>query len=98
MAHIVLTEEQAKILSGVYGEVAVQDNRGQLVGSMVVFSPEDLKALEIHRRQRQNPQPGIPSAQVRAHLQKLEEISQREDLDEQKVLELLRRMRAGEDV
>ncbi len=42
--------------------------------------------------------PGVPSAQVQAHLRRLEEIATREQLDEARALDLVRRMRAGEEV
>jgi hypothetical protein len=40
--------------------------------------------------------PRVPSGQVQAHLRRLEEIRQKDGLDEAKMLELLKRIRAGE--
>ncbi len=42
--------------------------------------------------------PRYPMADVRARLQKLEALGQRQPLDSARVKELLERMRAGEDV
>jgi hypothetical protein len=42
--------------------------------------------------------PRVPSEQVQAHLRKLEEIRRREGMDRDRMLDLLRRMRAGEEV
>jgi hypothetical protein len=63
------------------------------------LEPRDAEAVGNHLRQRGLPkQPTIPSTQVQAHLRKLEEIRQREGMDETKMREILRRLRAGEEV
>ena len=41
---------------------------------------------------------GYPAEQVEARLRRLQEICEREDMDEAKMFDLLRRMRAGEQV
>jgi hypothetical protein len=48
------------------------------------------------RRRKPNTGPLIPSEQVQAQLRRLEEIRQNEGLDEGKMLDLIRRMQAGE--
>lgn len=98
MPHIVLTEEQARILAQAQGPVAVRDPQGRTLASVTPFDPGEVEAIERSKQALAAGGPGIPSAEVQAHLRKLEEISRREELDEAKVLELLRRMRAGEEV
>ena len=98
MPHIVLTEEQSRILAESKESVEVYDSMGQLVSFMKWFEPMDVEAIARHLRRRGLPkEPGIPSAQVQAHLRKLEEIRQREGMDEAKMRDLLRRMRAGDE-
>jgi hypothetical protein len=98
MPHIVLTEEQARILAEANGAVDVRGPDGQPVASLSLFTPQDIEALERHRRNRDKREPGIPMTRVFAHLRRLEEIRQAEGMDEAKMKELLRRMRAGEEV
>lgn len=58
----------------------------------------DLAAIERRRRRGGQTGPTIPGEQVQSHLRRLEEIRQSEGLDEAKMLDLLRRMQAGEQV
>jgi hypothetical protein len=99
MPHIVLTEEQVRVLTevGLGGQLEVRNPQGQSVASLRVFDAWDLEAIERHKHnQGKKREPGIPSARVQAFLQKLHEIAEREGIDEAKVRELLRRERAGE--
>ncbi len=96
MPHIVLTEEQMRIITEADGPVDVRGPQGQPVASMSLLTPEDLEAIERHRRTRGERKPGIPGHRVQAFLQKLGEIAEREGIDEAKVQEVLRRLRAGE--
>lgn len=99
MQRIQLSEEQSRILVEAKDNVEVYDSNGQLVSFMKWFEPMDAEAMARHLRQRGLPkEPGIPSAQVQAHLRKLEEIRQREGMDETKMRDILRRLRAGEEV
>ena len=100
MPHIVLTEEQSRVLAESKASLEVYDSTGQLVSFLKWFEPMDAEALARHLRQRDLPkEPGIPSEQVQAHFRRLEEIRQRDGgMDLPKALELLRRMRAGEQV
>ncbi|HEY7154509.1 MAG TPA: hypothetical protein VH575_11165 [Gemmataceae bacterium] len=98
MPHIVLTEEQARVLAESKERVEVYDSQGRLMCFMDWFgTPLEEVIAECKRRQASG-KPSIPSAQVQAHLRKLEEIRQREGMDEAKMWDLLRRMRAGEEV
>lgn len=98
MSHIVLTAEQARIVAESAGQVEVRDETGRIVGSLRALTPEDIQAIEHWKRVRRTKGPGIPSAQVQAHLRRLEEIRQQEGMDEAKMRDLLRRMQAGEQV
>jgi hypothetical protein len=98
MPQIVLTEEQARVLTQAHGPVAVQYPQGRTLATVTALDPSEVVAIERSKEALAAGGPGVPSAEVQAHLRRLEEISQREDLDEDKMLELLRRMRAGERV
>jgi hypothetical protein len=99
MQKLVLTEEQVRLVREAKGHVDVVDPQGQPFASLRVLDAADLEALERHRRSRGQPrQPGIPAEQVQAHFRRLEEIRQSEGMDLEKALDLLRRMRAGEQV
>jgi hypothetical protein len=43
-------------------------------------------------------EPGVPSAQVQAHFRRLTEIAADRELTKEEALDLIRRMRAGEQV
>jgi hypothetical protein len=98
MPQIVLTEEQLRIVNEAGGAVDVVDGRGQPIASMRVLDAHELEAIERFRRNGGNQGPGVPAEQVQAHFRRLEEIRQKEGMDLPKALDLLRRMRAGEEV
>jgi hypothetical protein len=99
MAHIVLTEEQLRVLSQAKGPVDVVDPAGQPVASLRPLDNLDREAIERWKRTRDTrPKSLIPSEQVQAHLRRLGEIRDAEGLDREKMHELLRRMQAGEQV
>jgi len=98
MPHIVLTEEQARILAEAGGPIDVRDAQGNPVASLTLLSAEDLEEIERLRRKRASgvQERSIPSEQVQAFMRKLQEIDEREGIDQAKVDDLLRRVRAGE--
>jgi antitoxin (DNA-binding transcriptional repressor) of toxin-antitoxin stability system len=98
MPHIVLTDEQVRVLSESQGPVEVLDTQGRPVASLTTLDAADLEAIERYKRNRGKQEPGIPAEQVQAHFRRLEEIREKEGMDLPKALELLRRMRAGEQV
>lgn len=98
MTAMILTEEQEKLIAQVAEPVEVRDTRGRFLGVFSPVSPADADALAQVRKARAAGGPRIPSAQVQAHLRRLNEIRQTEPLDEARMLELLRRMQAGEEV
>jgi hypothetical protein len=98
MKHIVLTAEQAQVVLGADEPVEVRDPGGRIVAQLAPMSPADIDAVEQSRRHRGTGGPRVASAEVQAHLQRLAEIRQASGLDEATMLDLLRRMRAGEKV
>jgi hypothetical protein len=96
MTQIVLNAEQARALREATGTVEVRDEQGGVLAR--ILSPSEQAIVLEARRRLAAGGPRYSSAEVQARLQKLEEISKREELDSQKVKDLLRRMRAGEEV
>src|SRR5262249_35775278 len=97
MSHIVLTEEQARIIELARGPLEARDPQGRPIAHVMPLGPEDVEMIARSRESQALGGPRVPSG-VQAHLRRLEEIAQEEDLDEARVLDLLRRMRAGEEV
>ena len=98
MSHIVLTPDQARLVCESREPLEVRDEQGRTLASLTPLSPADREAIERSREARARGGPRVPSEQVQAHLKRLDEISQTEVIDETKALELLRRMRAGEQI
>jgi hypothetical protein len=97
--HIVLTDEQLRILRESHGPVEVRDAQGQPVATgLTPLTPEDLKAIEHYKRTRGEKRQSIPMARVKAFLRKLHEIEASEGIDQEKVQELLSRLKAGEEL
>lgn len=98
MTHLVLTSEQAQVVRTAAEPLEVRDEQGRPLAYLTPLSPEDIEAIEQSKRRRGKGGPRVPADQVEAHLRRLTEIRQNEGLDEAKMLDLLRRMRAGEQV
>jgi hypothetical protein len=98
MAHLVLTPDQARVVAEAKDNVEVRDPDGRTLALLTVLEPADAQVVARYRQTRDTPREAVPSDQVQAHLRKLEEIRKREGLDEGRMLQLLRRMRAGEEV
>jgi hypothetical protein len=96
MPHIILTAEQARIALGAGEPVEVRDEQGRTVAHLNPLHPADVEAIEQSKRSRSAGGQRVPSDQVQAHLQRLGEVRQRGAMDEATMLDLLRRMRAGE--
>jgi hypothetical protein len=94
MPHIVLTEEQARVLQQTTLAVEFRDEQGRVLAR--IPPPTEEEIIERIKRNRGANLPRSPARDVHAHLQRLEEISRHEPLDEAKVRELIRRMRAEE--
>jgi hypothetical protein len=98
MSQIVLTPEQFKIVSQSKESVAIVDDEGRLWTKFKPLSNADLEALEHYKRDRTLNVPLYPAEQVEAQMRRLDEIREREGMDAAKMHDLLRRMRAGEEV
>jgi hypothetical protein len=98
MTPMILTEEQTRLIAQVAEPLEVRDSQGRFMGVFSPVSPADEDALAQVRKARAAGGPRIPSTQVQAHLRRLNEIRQAEPMDEGRMLELLRRMQAGEEV
>jgi hypothetical protein len=96
MAHIVLTEEQARAVAGTE-PVELHDPSGRLLAIVRPLDANEVKALEIMRRRRAaaNPEPGIPADRVSAMLAKLNELDAAGEITSEKVAEVVQRVRRG---
>ncbi len=95
MSVIVLTAAQVQVLREAVGPVEVRDEHGLDLGRIL---PSEAAIVAEAKRRLAAGGPRSSSADVGARLKKLQEISEREQLDEARVKDLLRRMRAGEEV
>lgn len=98
MPQITLTEEQTRVLEGTSESVEVRDTNGRILAFLRRLDPALAETILECKRRLASSEPRIPSEQVQAHLRKLEDIRQREGMDRDKMLDLLRRLRAGEEV
>jgi hypothetical protein len=96
MPHIVLSSEQARVLKQAVQPVEVRDEQGRILTRIPPLSEADVVAKAKRRLAVEGPR--YPAAEVEARFQKLEEISRQESIGPAQVMDLLRRMRAGEDV
>ncbi len=78
--------------------VEVRDEQGRTVAHLTPLHPADIEAIEQSKRARAAGEPRVPAEQVQAHLRRLGEIRQSEGMDEAKMLNLLQRLRAGEQI
>jgi antitoxin (DNA-binding transcriptional repressor) of toxin-antitoxin stability system len=98
MKHIVLTAEQSQIIAEAGAAVEVRDARGCTIARLTPLTPDEMAMIERWKNRSDRSGPSIPSAEVQAHLRRLTEIRESEGMDEEKMLDLLRRMQAGEQV
>jgi hypothetical protein len=98
MSHIVLTQEQAQVVTQASESVEVRDLEGRTLAFLTVLSPEDAAAVLRYKETRHLPKRSVSSAQVQNMLRRLEEIARTEGIDEAKREELCRRIRAGEEI
>lgn len=99
MQRIQLTEEQSRILSESKENVEVYDSEGKLVSFLKWFEPMDAEAIARHLRRRDLPkEPSIPSERVQAMLRRFEEIARTEGMTQEKMAEVVRRVKAGEPI
>jgi hypothetical protein len=96
MTHLVLTIEQARVVREAAEPLEVRDEQGRTLAYLTPLLPEDIEAIEQSKRHRGVGGPRVSADQVEAHMRRLAEIRQVEGMTEPKMLELLRRLRAGE--
>ncbi|HJT79001.1 MAG TPA: hypothetical protein VJ739_17530 [Gemmataceae bacterium] len=97
MTQIVLTEEQARVVAGATENVEVLDPEGRVLALLQPLDPALRETIRECKRRQASAAPRIPSEQAQAHLRKLDEIRRREGMDREKMHDLLRRLRAGEE-
>jgi predicted phage gp36 major capsid-like protein len=98
MTRITLTEEQSRVLEEAQGPVEIRDAKGKLITHVRPLSAEDLEMIARSKESQAAGGPLVPSAQVQAHLRRLTEIAAERELTAEEALDLVRRMRAGEQV
>ncbi len=96
MSHIVLTEEQARVLAGADEGVELRDARGRTLAFFKPFSPEEAENIAEAKRRMHSPGPRVPSARVTAMMAKLNELDREGKATKENVEEVLRRSQAGE--
>jgi hypothetical protein len=96
MPHIVSTEEQMLTMGTAGSPVEVLGPGSEPLGCLTIFSPEERQAIARFERSNGTREPSVSGERVQAFLQKLYETADREGIDQLKVKELLRRLRAGE--
>jgi hypothetical protein len=96
VAQIILNPDQARVLDQATTPVEVCDESGRVL--VRIPAPSEEQILERIRRERGSNVLRYPAEQVEARLRRLEEIRQQGGMDEPKMRDLLRRMRAGEQV
>jgi hypothetical protein len=76
--------------------VEIRDATGRVVAS--IPAPSEQEIVERIKRERNANRSRFPAQEVERRLQRLEAIRQQEGMDQARMRELLRRMRAGEQV
>jgi hypothetical protein len=98
MNHIILTAEQTQIVLQANQILEVHDGQGRTVAHLAPLEPADMDLIEKSKQSQKNSEPRISSEQVQTYFRRLTEIDAEAPLDEAKMLDLLRPMRAGEAV
>ena len=103
MSHIVLTEEQARIIAESKEGVEVRDPGGEaIVAYLTPLSPEEsaqiAEAIQRHAERGTESRQGVPSSRVEAMLQKFHEIDRTEGMTSEKAREIVRRTVSGESL
>ena len=91
MPYIVLTPEQELVVHQAAEPIEVRDRDGRVLAR--IASAADAAVVAEAQRRLAGPGPRYTSAEVQARLQKLNEIAQHEELDKERVRELLRIMK-----
>jgi hypothetical protein len=96
MPHIILSAEQVEVLARATTMVEARDEEGRIVAR--IPAPSEQEIVERIKRERNTNTARFPAEQVEQRLRRLEAIRQEEGMDQARMRDLLRRMRAGEEV
>jgi hypothetical protein len=96
MPHIVLTPEQMQVVQQAVASIEVRDPAGKVLARILAPAEEELVARILARRGQDRET--YPAEVVEARLRRLQEIRDKQGMDEATMWDLLRRMRAGEEV
>src|SRR6266852_1365723 len=96
MPQIILTEEQAQVVTRNSGSVEVLDPQGRLLAFLEPLNPDLAEVVEECQRRHAAPGPRIPAENVEAMLRKFEEIERGGGMTREKMEDIVRRVQAGE--
>src|SRR5882724_3974458 len=98
MSELVLTEEQARVVAGSTGSVAVRDPEGRPLGLLQPLGAREVETILRLRAEGAfaDDAADVPSDRVQAMLRKFHEIDGREGVTPEQVQEILGRVHAGE--
>jgi len=96
MFHLVLTAEQARLVTESANGIEVRDPQGRPLGVLHLLSAEEAALIEKAKQRLKSPAPRIPSARVQAMLKKFDQMQQTEEITSAKVEEVLRKVKSGE--
>lgn len=99
MSHIVLTDDQTRVLESTSGPVEARDTNGQLRAILRPLEAQEIEALARTKRRKTAaiPSPGIPAERVQAMLRKFHEVERGGEITKEQVQDILRRVVAGEE-
>ncbi len=97
MSHIILTEEQARLVSGSSQPIEVRDPGGRVVAQLTPLSAEDMAAIEESKRALAANEESYPSERVELLLQRFDEMDAKGLLNEQSAEAALQRLFDGEE-
>ena len=85
MSHIVLTDEQARIVAAAAEGVEVRDSQGQPLAFFRPFPKEEAALLAEARRRLQTPGVTVPSSRVRDMLAQLQWLHEKGEATQDKI-------------
>jgi hypothetical protein len=97
MSHIILTEEQARLVSGSSQPIEVRDPGGRVVAQLTPLTAEDMQAIEASKRVLAAKEESYPSERVERLLQRFDEMDAKGELDQKSAEAALQRLFAGEE-
>ncbi len=95
MAHIVLTEEQARIVADAQHGIEVRDPQGRSVAFFTPLLPEEAALVAEARRRLQAGGPRIPSARVMDMMAQLQQLHEKGEATAEKIDALVKETVGG---